>query len=103
MVKSKQKGFTLIASLLMLALLSAMSIGLMYMVNSSSHISGNDLETNNAYYSAQSGIEQMTVNLATLYQANLSPAQTDLNTMASSSASAANSIFTGTTFIESAK
>jgi Tfp pilus assembly protein PilX len=103
MVKARQsmRGFTLIASLLLLLLLSGMSIGLLYMVSGSSHISGNDLETNKAYYDAQSGIEKLTVDIASLYQQNLNPTQSDLDTMASTSQAAAESLFTGTTFLES--
>ena len=101
-VGHSMKGFTLIASLLMLLLLSGMSIGLMYMINASGHISGNDLETNQAYYQAQSAIEQLTVNLATVYQGNLSPKQTDLDSMAADSQASAASLFPGTTFLENA-
>ncbi len=101
-VGHSMKGFTLIASLLLLLLLSGMSIGLMYMINASGHISGNDQETNQAYYQAQSAIEQLTVNLATVYQGNLSPKQTDLNSMTVTSQASAASLFPGTTFLENA-
>jgi type II secretory pathway pseudopilin PulG len=101
-VRHSMKGFTLIASLLLLLLLSGMSIGLMFMISGSSHISGNDMETSQAYYQAQSAIEQLTVNLATVYQGNLSPKQTDLDSMTTSSQASAASLFPGTTFLESA-
>jgi hypothetical protein len=96
------KGFTLIASLLLLLLLSGLSIGLMFMISGSGHISGNDLETSQAYYQSQSAIEQLTVNLATVYQGNLSPKQTDLDSMTATSQASAASLFPGTTFLESA-
>ena len=99
-VRHSMKGFTLIASLLLLLLLSGMSIGLMFMISGSSHISGNDMETSQAYYQAQSAIEQLTVNLATVYQGNLSPKQTDSDSMTTSSQASAASLFPGTTFLE---
>lgn len=98
--RHSMQGFTLIASLLLLLLLSGMSIGLLFMVSGSSHISGNDLETNQAYYNAQSGMEQLTVNLASLYQQNINPAQSDLTSMATTSQASAASLFPGTTFLE---
>lgn len=76
------RGFTLIASLLILTLLSGLAIGMIYMTNGSQHINGNDLEANMAYYGAESGMEKMTANLAALYQANLAPTPAQLDAVA---------------------
>ena len=73
MKKSRSQGFTLIASMLVLVLLSAIAVGLLFMVHGSGLIGGNDLETNLAYYGAESGMEKLTVDLAALYQTSLSP------------------------------
>src|ERR1017187_10709089 len=48
------KGFTLIASLLLLFLLSGISIGLMMMVNTEGQVGGGDLQ-NNASFRATAG------------------------------------------------
>ena len=48
----RSQGFTLIAALLLLMLLSGVAVGLMYMVNSESHIGGNDANYNVTYYAA---------------------------------------------------
>jgi Tfp pilus assembly protein PilX len=69
----RSKGFTLVAALLMLLLMSGIAVGLMYMVNSEAHIGGNDVNYNVAYYSAESGMEKLTADLATLYQSSQTP------------------------------
>lgn len=82
----QSQGFTLIASMLLLALLSSIAIGLMFLANGSGHIGNNDLEANVAYYGAESGMEKLTTDLLALYQAKLSPTSTDLNNLAAASA-----------------
>ncbi len=67
------RGFTLIAALLLTLLLSAMAVGLLYMVSNEERMGGNDLEGNLAYYGAESGIENMTAQLSQLYQQSQSP------------------------------
>ena len=52
------QGFTLIACLLMLLLLSALAIGLMMMVTTESKVGGTDLQNNLAYHAAEGGIEK---------------------------------------------
>ena len=67
------KGFTLIASLLLLLLLSGIAIGLMMMVNTEGRVGGTDLQNNAAYHSAEGGIEKMTADLAATFQNALAP------------------------------
>lgn len=66
-------GFTLIASLLLLLLLSGIAIGLMMMVNTESRVGGMDLQNNAAYHAAEGGIENMSANLAATFQNAQSP------------------------------
>jgi Tfp pilus assembly protein PilX len=75
MGKSKRdsRGFTLIAALLLTVLLSAVAVGLLYMVSNEERMGGNDLEGNIAYYGAESGIENLTAQLSQLYQSSQSP------------------------------
>jgi len=56
-----------------LLLLSAIAISLLFMVHGAGKIGGNDLETNQAYYGAESGMELLTANLAALYQQSQAP------------------------------
>src|SRR5580704_1193220 len=65
--KNNSRGFTLIAALLILVLLSGVAAGLMYMVTNESKMGGNDLEANLAYYGAESGMEKLTSDLEALY------------------------------------
>jgi hypothetical protein len=83
-VKGRSRGFTLIASLLVLTLLSAIAAGLLFMVYGAGQIGGNDLETNRAYYGAESGMELLTANLAALYQQSQSPTPAQITNLANS-------------------
>src|ERR1700738_5316106 len=67
------KGFTLIASLLLLLLLSGIAIGLMMMVNTEGRVGSTDLQNNVAYHSAEGGVEKMTSDLAATFQSAMSP------------------------------
>ncbi len=77
-----QRGFTLIASLLMMVLLSGLAVGLMYMTTTASHIGGNDMQANLAFYAAESGMEKMTADLGALYATTLSPTPAQLSAIA---------------------
>jgi len=55
----RSKGFTLVAALLLLLLLSGVAVGLMYMVNGESRAGGSDMNYNIAYYAAESGMEKL--------------------------------------------
>jgi len=69
----RSQGFTLIAALLLLLLLSGLAAGLMFMVNGETRMGGNDMNYNMAYYAAESGMEKLTADLATLYGAAQTP------------------------------
>jgi Tfp pilus assembly protein PilX len=72
------RGFTLIAALLILVLLSGVSAGLLYMVTNEAKMGGNDLEANVAYYGAESGMEKLTADLSSLYTQYMSPTNTQI-------------------------
>ena len=71
--KGRSQGFTLVASLLVLLLLSAIAVSLLFMVQGAGQVGNNDVETSQAYYGAESGMELLTANLAALYQQSQSP------------------------------
>jgi type II secretory pathway pseudopilin PulG len=83
-VKGRSRGFTLIASLLVLVLLSAIAASLLFMVQGAGQVGGNDLESNQAYYGAESGMEMLTANLAALYQQSQSPTPIQLTNLTNS-------------------
>jgi len=72
------RGFTLIAAMLMTVLLSGVAVGVLYMVTSEARMGGNDLEGNMAYYGAQAGIENLTYQVAQLYQSSQAPTASSL-------------------------
>ncbi len=69
----RARGFTLIAVLLLMVLMSALAMGLMYMVNTEARVGGSDLENSLAYHAAEGGMEKMTADLATLYASSQAP------------------------------
>lgn len=77
----KQQGFTLIAALIIMVLLSGVAVGLLFMVNNEIHMSGNDLEANLAYYGAESGMEKLTTDLSTLYEQNMAPTNAQIQNL----------------------
>lgn len=97
--KGRSRGFTLIAALLVLALLSAIAVSLLFMVHGAGQVGGNDLESNRAYYGAESGMELLTANLAALYQQSQAPTPAQLTNLANSPPSSA--MISGMTYQES--
>jgi Tfp pilus assembly protein PilX len=75
------QGFTLIAALLILVLLSGAAAGLLFMVTNEARMGGNDLESNLAFYGAESGMEELTANLSALYQQYQVPTNTQIQNM----------------------
>ena len=67
------RGYTLIAALLLLTILSGISIGLLMMVNTEQKVNTQDLQANMSYHAAEGGIETMTANLSDMFQNLLAP------------------------------
>src|SRR5712692_10543970 len=80
--QGRSRGFTLVASLLVLALLTAIAASLLFMVQGAGQVGNNDLETNRAYYGAESGMELLTANLAALYQRSQAPTPAQITALA---------------------
>jgi|HubBroStandDraft_1064217.scaffolds.fasta_scaffold00570_15 Tfp pilus assembly protein PilX len=72
------KGFTLVASLLMLLLLSGIAIGLMMMVNTEGKVGGTDLQNNMAFHAAEGGIEKMYSDLSAVFNNVQAPTATEI-------------------------
>jgi Tfp pilus assembly protein PilX len=81
--KNTSRGFTLIAALLILVLLSGVAAGLLYMVTNESKMGGNDLESNLAYYGAESGMEKLTSDLSSLYSTYMNPLNSEIQGLTS--------------------
>ena len=78
MAQRNSRGFTLVASLLMMLLLSGIAIGLLMMVNTEGKVGGTDLQNNLAYHAAEGGIEKMSSDLAAVFQNAQSPTSADI-------------------------
>jgi Tfp pilus assembly protein PilX len=81
--KSNSRGFTLIASLLLLLLMSAMAVGLFMMVNTEGKAGGHDLQNTVAFRSAEGGIEKMTADLANEFQSIQNPSVSQIEALSS--------------------
>jgi len=66
--KFSSQGFTLIASLLLLLLMSGFALGLLMMVNTEQRVGGYDLNNNYAYHAAEGAMEKMTSDLAATFK-----------------------------------
>src|ERR1039458_5146026 len=76
------RGFTLIAALLLTLVMSALAVGLLYLVTSEQRMGSNDLEGNEAYYGAEAGIENLTAQLSVLYQTSQNPTAASITALA---------------------
>ncbi len=72
------KGFTLIATLLLLLLLSGIAIGLMMMVTTEGKVGATDLQNDVAFHSAEGGIEKMASDLSSVFQSAQSPSASQI-------------------------
>jgi Tfp pilus assembly protein PilX len=79
--KNNSQGFTLLAALLILVLLSGVAAGLLFIVTNESRIGGNDLEANMAYYGAESGMEKLTADLSSLYTQFMIPSNAQIQNL----------------------
>ncbi len=67
------KGFTLIATLLLLLLLSGIAIGMLMMVSTEAKVGTHDVQNNTTFHAAEGAIEKMTSDLAGTFQSLESP------------------------------
>jgi len=67
------RGFTLIASLLLLMLMSGLALGLLMMVNTEQRVGGFDLNNTYTYHAAEGAIEKMTSDLAFTFKSIQAP------------------------------
>ena len=79
--KNSSQGFTLIAALLIMVLLSGVAVGLFYVVTNESRMGGNDLEANLAFYGAESGMEKLTADLSALYTQYQAPTNAQIQSL----------------------
>jgi Tfp pilus assembly protein PilX len=76
--KLDSRGFTLIASLMLMLIMSGIAIGLLMMVNTEGKVGGQDTQNNLAFHAAEGGIEHMTSDLANMFQNIESPTPSEI-------------------------
>ena len=74
----KNRGFTLIATLMLLLIMSGIAIGLLMIVNTEGKVGGQDTQNNLAFHAAEGGIEHMTSDLANMFQNIESPTAAEI-------------------------
>ncbi len=79
----KTRGFTLIATLMLLLIMSGIAIGLLMMVNTEGKVGGQDNQNNLAFHAAEGGIEHMTSDLASMFQNIESPTASEIEALSS--------------------
>jgi len=62
------RGFTLVASLMLMLIMSGIAIGLLMMVNTEGRVGNQDVQNNLAFHSAEGAVEHMTSDLANMFQ-----------------------------------
>src|ERR1700744_2060194 len=67
---NREKGIALITSLLILFLVSAMVIGMTWMVMSDSRLGGNNKDRETAFYGAEAGMEKLTADMGAAFTSN---------------------------------
>lgn len=76
-------GFTLIASLLLLLILSGMAVGILMMVNTEQKAGGNDEQNTLAFRASEGAIEKMTSDLSNTFSQIQAPQVSDITTLSS--------------------
>ena len=79
--KHGSRGFTLIASLMLLLIMSGVAIGLLMMVNTEGKVGGQDTQNALAFHAAEGGIEHMTSDLAGMFQNIESPTASQIQAL----------------------
>ncbi|HTZ98063.1 MAG TPA: hypothetical protein VMB18_16795 [Terriglobales bacterium] len=72
------RGFTLIATLLLLLLMSGIAIGMLMMVSTEGKVGTQDVQNNSTFHAAEGAIEKMTSDLANVFQNIQSPTVSEI-------------------------
>jgi len=87
MKTNRESGIALIATLLILVLLSALCLGYTLTVTSDQGLIGVDRDQNRAFYGSLAGLEQLTADLGTLFNSNYAPSVAQINALTTSAPS----------------
>ena len=77
----RQSGIALLTTMLLLLLMSSLLVGFIILVNSGQKLSGANNDYGRSFYAAEAGMEKMTADLGTLFDANYSPTGTQVQAL----------------------
>jgi hypothetical protein len=75
----RQSGIALLTTILLMVLMSSMLVGFVLLINSGQKLSGMNNDYGKAFYSAEAGMEKLTADLGTLFDANYAPPSAQVN------------------------
>src|SRR5579863_5109692 len=70
------RGIALMTTMIVLLLLSAMTVGVSWLVLDDQKLGGNNSDRQRAFYGAEAGMESLTASLENLFDANYAPNKT---------------------------
>lgn len=94
--KKTESGIALIVTLLTLTVFSLMTLGFFYMVQGEQQTAGNEADHTIAFYGAESAVENMSYQLATLFSHTVSPTPAEVTALDSQTPSIPNVTFPST-------
>jgi Tfp pilus assembly protein PilX len=77
----RQSGIALLTTILLMVLMSSMLVGFVLLINSGQKLSGMNNDYGKAFYSAEAGMEKLTADLGTLFDANYAPPTAQVNAL----------------------
>jgi PilX N-terminal len=79
--RNREKGVALITALLLLFLISAIVVGMSWMVMTDQRLGGNNKDRENAFYGAEAGMEKMTADVGTTFSTRGAVTAADITTI----------------------
>jgi Tfp pilus assembly protein PilX len=77
----RESGIALLTTILLMVLMSSMLVGFVLLINSGQKLSGMNNDYGKAFYSAEAGMEKLTADLGTLFDANYAPPTAQVNSL----------------------
>jgi Tfp pilus assembly protein PilX len=77
----RESGIALLTTILLMVLMSSMLVGFVLLINSGQKLSGMNNDYGKAFYSAEAGMEKLTADLGTLFDANYAPPTAQVNAL----------------------
>jgi hypothetical protein len=83
-IHPSDKGIALLTTMLIMLLLSAMVVGISWLMLDDQKLGGNNRDRQRAFYGAEAGMESLTASLENLFDANYAPNKTAINNLLTS-------------------